>query len=143
MRRSVLVFTSALVITVVLAVSISFASGSLGAPRVATLTGAAEVGGGDPDGTGFAEIRFNHPQARVCWEISWSNIDEPFAGHIHSAPAGQNGPVVVPLSPIAEGCTTADKTLIRDIVKNPELYYVNLHNAAYPAGAIRGQLSRP
>jgi hypothetical protein len=143
MKRLLLVMSSAIVVAVVLVASVSFASGSLGAPRVATLTGAAEVPPADPDGTGFAEIRLNHPKARVCWEVSWSNIEEPFAGHIHVGPAGVNGPIVVPLSPIASGCTTADQRLIRDIVKNPEQYYVNLHNTPYPGGAIRGQLSRP
>ncbi|MBF8190392.1 CHRD domain-containing protein [Nonomuraea sp. K274] len=31
---------------------------------------------------------------------------------------------------------------MRAIVKWPRLYYANVHNAKYPAGAIRGQLRR-
>jgi hypothetical protein len=32
--------------------------------------------------------------------------------------------------------------LAKDILKDPADYYVNVHNAEYPAGALRGQLSK-
>jgi hypothetical protein len=118
-------------------------AGTGGAPRVTTLSGAEEVGGGDPDGSGFASIQLNVGQARVCWEVSFTGIGMPFAAHIHEAPAGVNGPIVVPLAPIAEGCASADRSLIRDIVANPAAYYVNVHNDEFPGGALRGQLSNP
>jgi len=41
------------------------------------------------------------------------------------------------------GCTTGvDRSLALDIVRNPADYYVNTHNAEFPTGAARGQLSR-
>lgn len=125
--------------TLVLA-SVAFA-GDGGVLRVTTLSGAEEVGGGDPDGSGFASIRLNVGQERVCWEVSFSDILAPLAAHIHKAPAGVNGGVVVPLNPIESGCTTADPGLIQDIIDFPEQYYVNVHTADFPPGAIRGQLS--
>jgi hypothetical protein len=139
MKRLIMV-PLAILITLTL-VSVAFAGDGGGAPRVTTLSGAEEVSGGDPDGSGFASIRLNVGQQRVCWEVSFSDISEPFAAHIHNAPAGVNGGVVVPLSPIEGGCTSADPGLIQAIIDFPELYYVNVHNADFPPGAIRGQLS--
>jgi hypothetical protein len=116
-----------------------------GAKRATTLTGAEEVPPADPDGTGLAVITLNVGQATVCWELTVSNIAPATAAHIHLGPAGVNGPVVVPLGPptsgSSSGCTSADPALIQDIIDNPEQYYVNVHNAEFPGGAIRGQLS--
>jgi hypothetical protein len=102
---------------------------------------------GDPDGAGTARITLNPGQGEVCFEIATTGIATPTRGHIHAAPAGRNGPIVVdffngnttpgPLS----GCATGiDRALITDILRNPRDYYVNVHNADYPGGALRGQL---
>jgi CHRD domain-containing protein len=113
-----------------------------------TLSGAAEVPPADPDGSGTATITLNYGQGTVCWEITVSNITLPAtAAHIHEAPVGVAGPVVVPLSApdasgSASGCATVDRAEIKDIIQHPEEYYVNVHNADYPGGAVRGQLSK-
>jgi hypothetical protein len=119
-----------------------------GAPRVTTLSGAEENPSADPDGTGFAKITLNVGQGTVCWQLTVSNIAPATAAHIHAAPAGVNGPVVVPLSPPTSGTSggcreNVDPALIQAIIDHPELYYVNVHNAEFPGGAIRGQLSNP
>jgi hypothetical protein len=139
---------AALLLALILAVGVAFAGNAgngAGAPRITTLSGAEEVNGGDPDGSGFASIRLNVGQERVCWEISYEGIAEPFAAHIHRAPAGSNGGVVVPLfvPSISSGCVSADGDLIQEIIDYPERFYVNVHNADYPGGALRGQLSNP
>lgn len=133
-----------LLLVLAMAVGVVFA-GNGGAPRVTTLSGAEEVNGGDEDGSGFASIRLNVGQERVCWEISYADIVEPFAAHIHKAPAGVNGGVVVPtfVPSISGGCVSADGALIQDIIDHPEEYYVNVHNSDFPGGALRGQLSNP
>jgi hypothetical protein len=118
-----------------------------GAPRVTTLSGAEEVPPADPDGTGFAAITLNVGQGTVCWQLSVSGIALPAtAAHIHVAPVGVSGPVVVPLSPpnasgTSSGCTSADPALIQAIIDHPERYYVNVHTTEFQGGAIRGQLS--
>lgn len=108
-------------------------------------------GVGDPDGTGTGTITVNVGQDRVCWEFTVANIDPPTRGHIHKAPAGSNGPIVVDFFNAAAGavgpltgCTTAPlgRALLGDIIRNPSAYYLNLHNPAFPAGAIRGQLEK-
>ncbi len=121
-----------------------------GRPLSATLTGPVEVPPGDPDGSGSARFTLNQGQGEICFEITVEDITLPAtAAHIHKAPAGVPGPIVVPLtapdeSGFSSGCVTGvDRELIRDIRQHPEAYYVNVHNAAYPGGAVRGQLSKP
>lgn len=112
------------------------------------LTGAAEVPGpGDADGTGTAEITVNSGQNRVCYKLSVSNIAPATAAHIHEAPPTAAGPVVVTLGApnaagVSSGCVTVTRALALEILKRPADYYVNVHNAAFPAGAVRGQLAK-
>lgn len=119
-----------------------------GRPLDATLTGAAEVPGpGDPDGSGTAALTLNQGRGEICFEIAYNNIGTAQASHIHAAPAGVEGGVVVglfttPTESPASGCVEADPALIKDIRQNPEEYYVNVHTAEFGGGAIRGQLSK-
>ena len=113
-----------------------------------TLTGEQEVPVlGDLDGIGFATVTVNPGQGLVCYELSVSGIAPATAAHIHEAPPGVAGPVVVPLSEVpsdgfSSGCEQVGRDLAKEILKNPADYYVNVHNAEFPGGALRGQLSR-
>lgn len=118
-----------------------------GRPFTVQMTGAAErPGPGDPDGSGTARFMLNPGQGRICFELTVSNIAPATAAHIHVADVNNPGPVVVPLSPPADGdssgCVDATRELIKAIIKNPENYYVNVHNADFGPGAVRGQLSK-
>ena len=132
----------------ILALPVSVAAG--GRPFVTSLSGAAEVPGpGDPDGSGTAWITLNNGQAEVCWTIFVEDITLPaLAAHIHVGTASVAGPVVVGLSaPGADGWTSGcisgvDQELIKAIQQNPSAYYVNVHTSDFPAGALRGQLSK-
>jgi hypothetical protein len=110
------------------------------------MTGEQEVPGpGDPDGSGRA-IVWTSPPDKVCYSLTVRDIAPANAAHIHKAPPGVAGPVVVALKPptsgVSGGCTKAAPALVSAIAGNPSNYYVNVHNAPYPEGAIRGQLSR-
>lgn len=113
------------------------------------MSGAQEAPGpGDPDGRGIAILRLNPGQEQVCFELFVENITLPAsAAHIHEAPAGVAGPVVRGLAAPnangeASGCVPLDRDEIMEIILEPEEYYVNVHTSDYPAGAVRGQLSR-
>lgn len=108
------------------------------------MTGEEEVAAGDPDGTGIATIRINTYTRLLCYTLRVSRIEPATAAHIHEAPPGVAGPVVVPLdapsSGNSSGCERISRELALEIVASPEDYYVNVHNAPYPGGAVRGQL---
>ncbi len=116
-----------------------------GQPFSTMLSGANEVsntgvpGVGDPDGTGTAALTINRGQGTICWNIEVANLSNFAAAHIHNAPAGANGPIVVHLSD-GSGCEEVGKQLAKTIAKNPSAYYVNVHSSEFPAGAVRGQL---
>jgi hypothetical protein len=119
-----------------------------GRPFVVQMTGAAErPGPGDADGSGTAWFWVNYGQMEICYRLEVTGIAPAAAAHIHVAPTTSPGPVVVPLIPptsgVSSGCAeVADAALLKNILQNPSEYYVNVHNADFPAGALRGQLSK-
>jgi CHRD domain len=113
----------------------------------ANLTGAAEVPGpGDNNGSGTVQVTLDSDKNEVCYDLSLTQVEDATAAHIHEGAAGKEGPVKVPFDApkggSAKGCKTADAAVVQDIMANPANYYVNVHNAAYPTGAVRGQLSK-
>jgi hypothetical protein len=123
-----------------------------GRPFSTELTGEAEVtvagvpNQGDLDGTGTAHLTLNQGQGEICYELTVSGIAPAAAAHIHVGASTTTGPVVVPLEAPTDGsssaCASVDPELIKAIRQNPENYYVNVHNADFPGGALRGQLSK-
>jgi len=109
-----------------------------------TLRGSREPSGGSASGQGFAAIVFDTSSLYYyLWE---TGIAAPTAAHIHTGGAGANGAVLVGLSPTfgggqAMGSVAVDAATLDAIQASPELYYVNIHNADFPGGAIRGQLA--
>jgi hypothetical protein len=122
-----------------------FTTALSGAEEVDPITG--DLGAGDPDGSGLATLTINPGQEEVCYELSVEDIMLPAIGaHIHVGDAGENGPVVVPLTPpdasgVSSGCAQVSRELALAIIQDPEGYYVNVHTTDFENGAIRGQLS--
>ncbi|MGH3507084.1 MAG: CHRD domain-containing protein [Nocardioidaceae bacterium] len=116
-----------------------------GRPIAVEMTGAQEAPGpGDPDGSGTATFALNVGQGEICYTLAVADIAPATAAHIHLAPVGVPGPVVVPLVPptsgSSAGCADVDRALVKAILKSPEDYYVNVHNNDFQPGAVRGQL---
>jgi hypothetical protein len=138
-------------IAAALVIALAAPSVAGGRPLTAEMSGASEVAPGDPDGSGTVSLTLNQGQNEICFHMELENVDDPLRAHIHAAPAGANGPISVfffdlviadPIPVTFDGCVGADADLIKDIRQNPENYYVNVHNADFPAGAVRGQLSK-
>jgi hypothetical protein len=125
----------------------------------AELLGANEVPPADPDARGVAEVTLKLHTSEICFAVEYRRVGTPNRGHIHAAPAGVNGGIVVtffdlvaPPAPATDplfdqlekrrlrDCVSVDPALLADIAANPSNYYVNLHNSRFPGGAIRGQL---
>jgi hypothetical protein len=143
--RTLMLFT--VVTALVLLTGTHVAAGQPMAKATAKLTGDTEVPGpGDPKGSGTVQVTLDPDKGEVCYELSVENIQPATSAHIHKGAVGQEGPVAVPLeTPKAgsvKGCTKADRPVIIAIIEEPAGYYVNVHNAAYPKGAVRGQLSK-
>ena len=119
----------------------------------AKLKGNEEVPGpGDPNGRGEAAVTVKRKKRKVCFALEFRRIGEPTAAHIHKGADGVAGPVKVtlfedpeglPVPGAVDGCVRdLKRRLVRKLAKRPQRFYVNLHNAEYPDGAIRGQLER-
>lgn len=115
---------------------------------MADLTGAAEVPGpGDPDGAGIATLDWDDESEQLCYALAIDDIDPATAAHVHRGAAGEAGPPVVTLETPgvdggSDGCVEISNALRTELRENPGGFYVNVHNDAYPAGAVRGQLER-
>ena len=132
-----------------LAVTLVTPSRVLAAPTelIADLTGANEVPGpGDDDGAGFASLIIDPDAGEVCAFLVAFDVEPATMAHIHAGAAGVAGPVLVTLpTPDADGfadeCVSGlDPGVLQSVVDDPGGHYVNVHNADFPDGAIRGQL---
>lgn len=98
---------------------------------------------GDSDGSGHADFTLNKARKKVCATVTWQDVQQPDAAHIHRA---SDGGVVVDLTGSVTGgskCRTGvSKKLIGKILAHPGRYYFNVHNPTFPAGAIQGTLHR-
>jgi CHRD domain-containing protein len=153
-RRAVIALVAALALLVSLSVGAVAAKGRTEVFRL-TLTGTQEATPtcapprvcGDPDAVARMILIVNPKRDSVCFVTKWTRIDGTvIAAHIHRAPRGVPGPVVVPLfsgtfagTDRLRGCVSANG-LASAIIANPSAYYANIHSTVYPGGAVRAQL---
>jgi CHRD domain-containing protein len=152
MRRRDLVLGVVAAAVVVLGIATQvLAQGGGGSNKAffAVMTGAKEVrageSAGDTNGRGaFSAILDGRT---LCYGIQVKNIANPVAAHIHPGGATARGPVAIPLKQPAKGdpgasaaCTRLSRSRAAALSANPGDFYVNVHTAGLPNGAVRGQL---
>jgi hypothetical protein len=106
-----------------------------------TLTGAKETQAADPNGSG--EFSWSLDGTRLCYLLTAKKIGTAAAAHIHRGAVGVAGPVRVELTapnPASVGCKTISSALATALRDHPHRFYVNVHTAVFPNGAIRAQL---
>jgi hypothetical protein len=126
----------------VAAVSLPASASAAQVKLTATLTGANETAGGDADGSGTFTAEADPVTGDFCYTLTGKDIDAPTAAHVHTGVAGKDGPPVISLHVVENECLTPGADVVKPIVANPSAYYVNIHTAAYPKGALRGQLRK-
>lgn len=118
--------------------------------RVA-MNGLNEVDTVGSDGTATIRLRFNPSAGEACFsnlrlrDVLAEGEVAPTKLHLHAGVPSINGPVVVDFTDLAaqgkrRGCVSADPQLIQSIVNAPNSFYLNVHTATFPNGAVRGQL---
>ena len=111
------------------------------------LVGQQEVPGpGSPSATGTARVTADATTNTICADITVSGLAAPTMAHIHKGARGVAGPPILTLDTPVNGasskCYSVEKALAASLIADPANFYVNIHTAAYPGGAIRGQLGR-
>ncbi|MFI6386374.1 CHRD domain-containing protein [Nonomuraea sp. NPDC050540] len=109
---------------------------------------AAGLRGADADGRSTVVLKISGD--RLSFAIRWNKVDAPTAAHIHLGAKDTDGAVKVdffkqPLPSTVLGVTgsaTADAGLLKQLADNPGGFYANLHNAAFPKGAVRGRFHK-
>jgi len=128
---------------------------------VASLNGANEVpveGGpaaGDRDGAAVEFVKVKGDKVSVA--VKWRGTDKPTALHIHQGKKGVNGGIKIDFTELlskgktkSKGWTGAvagtvkvkDKAVLDAFKGDPNGHYANLHTAALPGGAVRGQFHK-
>ena len=110
---------------------------------VANLTGAQSVGPTPSTATGTGSVIFDPATNGIVYRLHETVVDAT-AAHIHQAPAGVNGPVIVPFTLVGQDASgTATLTADQATALQAAGLYMNVHSPSFPGGEIRGQLLLP
>lgn len=140
-------FTKGLVATLGVLAIAGPAAAQFGGPPPPPNTGVplyARMAGGA--GGGNVTLVVDPPKGTACYIMNVSGLQDVTAAHVHKGGPGETGAPVVPLTAPADGtsggCAQVTAEVAAALLDNPGGYYVNVHTRAFPAGAIRGQLSK-
>ena len=113
----------------------------------AELTGGQIVGAGDPDGFATFEVTVSDELGQVCYDLNDErNLGTVTAVMLHRGSAGTNGPMIANFDRNEQNgyqdCLDTPDWVQGFIEADPTGFYVMVHTADYPNGAVRGQLDR-
>ncbi|MCB2061203.1 MAG: CHRD domain-containing protein [Novosphingobium sp.] len=131
--------------TLLAAMSLPSLAAAKSVTLTASLNGANETAGGNADGSGSFTAEVDADAGDFCYMLAVDGIGEPTAAHIHSGAAGADGAPVTSVEVTGEDldeCVALEPDTLAAIVAAPGDYYVNVHTAQFPAGAVRGQLAK-
>ena len=121
-------------------------------PVKGTFSGAQEVPANTSAATGTVVGSYDQKSGLLGIKVTYSGLTaNATAAHIHRAPVGVNGPVIIDFAPL--GFTfgaqsgTFSKVIFLNATQAADLLagnlYANIHNANFPGGEIRAQLNAP
>ena len=100
--------------------------------------------GGDPIGSGVAIISINAATNQLCWKISsLTNVPSPTQVRLFqnfSGASGHNG-YKLGHGYQPSGCIPVERVILGLFEAKPQRFFVNVHSARYPGGAVRGPLA--
>lgn len=156
-----------LAVSAALLLSLTAAGNTLAGPMfTASLDAIQEVPSNASSATGFASFAFNDTLTELSYELSVFGLFDVTMAHIHLAPAGSNGPVVLWLYPFMPPAqliagetngllaqrTVTETGLVGTLAgqslslllaeMNAGNAYVNVHTLTFPGGEIRGQVQQ-
>lgn len=121
-----------------------------GAWFIGDMRGTREVPGpGHASAAGTFVLSFNDARDRLTYAIATTGLTNITNSHVHgpNGPAGTAAPVFIGLGTAADfsngsarGTVAITPEQAAAIIASPASFYVNVHTAELPAGAIRGQL---
>ncbi len=104
-----------------------------------------------PNGSGDATISVFRNRSsgttQICFDINVGGIATATSAQLRRGQIGETGQIVAnflaPVSGNSIGCIDVNgRNLLRELLFNPESFYITISNAEFPDGAIRGQLSK-
>lgn len=143
-RRSVICTMGAALVVALVSAGCAQRSerGAMTPASAMTLSGAQEVPPVNTQASGTSTIAVVGDKTLVG-RVETRSLNAT-AAHIHQAPSGQNGPVIITLVKAGDNAWTVPSNTVLtsaqfDAYRRGELY-VNVHSAANPNGEIRAQL---
>ena len=108
---------------------------------VAHLNGSQETPLIKTSATGEATLTLNSDNSLTC-TVTTTDTKNANAAHIHLAPVGVAGPIIIPLTggPTTWSCPSTVLAADQLTALQDGNLYVNVHTADHPAGEIRGQI---